>query len=545
MKPIYIGVMLDDPKVLQRWWESEVGELLPKRIAHHMTIKFGPSADEVAALPVGEPVTLEVVGYANSGEIQAVVVRPHGVESANRIPHVTVATDGATSPVKSNDLLADGWERVKGPTLKGKVGFFAGGRDWFDLGVLGRTASVRIALRNADPVPSAPVYYAGVLGPTVTYTADNPRDLTRGKRYDTQVVRVDTNRGTVDFDMSWTEAMSRRQGLPTARDRAWARPSQQTYVIPSGDVAFAGMSNTQTVKLLRHLMSADPRVTPDFRIVNSERYRGRTVGDVAGDPRDVDVVMTGRGRGGMPTPLVAYHGTSTMRAKTILKEGFVPGRQRFTYEDQVPGYSEHNVYLTVNPEDAENYATRQAIFDKSNAAVLRVTIPPEEMKNIVFDEDTAKGWVKLDRNYLLTLAGEPEPRFPRYKALQVGGYRGYFVGDERQHPIPLRENQLLLKDEIHVGTLLRWVMSGAMVDDDEFRALVSAVYDPKRYLKTSLRRGLITYAGTIPASWVELFRTYPRVKYPAEDSLRFDEYQRIRQETQEKMVRHVAARSMK
>lgn len=521
MKPVYVGVMLDDPKELQRWWASEVGELLPRRIAHHMTIRFGPSADEVAALPVGEPVTLEVVGYANSGEIQAVVVRPHGVESANRIPHVTVATDGATSPVKSNDLLAEGWERVKGPTLKGKVGFFAGGRDWFDLGVLGRTASVRVALRDADPVPSSPAYYAGVLGASVKYTAGNPTELTRGKLYGTQVVRVDTTRDTVDFDMSWNGVMSRRQGLPTARDRAWARPSQQTYVIPSGDVAFAGMSNTQTVKLLRHLMSADPRVTPDFRIVNSERYHGRTVGEVAGDPRDVDVAMTGRGRGGTPTPLVAYHGTSTMRAKIILKEGFVPGRQRFTYEDQVPGYSDHNVYLTVNPEDAENYATRQAIFDKSNAAVLRVTIPPDELENIVFDEDMATGWVPLTRPYTLTVVDESQ-------------FNGARAGQ-----------QVVYKDEFHVGRLFRWMKNGVVADDDEFRALVSAVFDPKSYLRASLRRGLITYAGTIPASWVELFRTYPRVKYPTEDRLRFDEYQRIRQETQEQMVRHVAARSLK
>jgi hypothetical protein len=145
MRPVYVGVMLDDPRELLRWWESSVGELLPRRIAHHMTIKFGPTVDEVAALPVGKPVTLDVVGYANSGEIQVVVVRPRGVASTNRIPHVTVTTDGATSPSKSNDLLAEDWIHVNGPTLTGRVGFFAGGRDWFDLGVLGRTA------RHATP----------------------------------------------------------------------------------------------------------------------------------------------------------------------------------------------------------------------------------------------------------------------------------------------------------------------------------------------------------------------------------------------------------
>jgi len=517
MKPIYAGVMLDDPKVLLRWWESHVGGLLPKRVSHHMTIQFGPSVDDVAELPLGEPVTLEVVGYAGDVEIQAVVVRPHGVSSKNRIPHVTVATDGVTPAVKANELLARGpVTPVNGPILTGRVGFFAAGREWYELVDLGRTASVRVALKNADPVPAAPVYYAGVMGPNVTYTAGNPNELTRGKGWGTQVVKVDTTRGTVDFDMSWNGVMSRRQGLPKNH-----RSPQQTYVIPSGDTAFRGMSNTQTVKLLGHLMKADPRVTPDFRIVNSERYHGRTVGDVAGDPRDVDVAMTGRGRAGMPTPLVVFHGTSTMRAKTILKEGFVPGQQRFEYADQVPGYTNRNVYLTVNPEDAENYATRQAIFDKSNAAVLRVTIPPDELGNVVFDEDMATGWVPLKREYVLTVA---DPK--QFNGLRTG-------------------ETYVLKGEIHAGTLFRRMMSGAYADTEDFRALVADVHDPKKYLKDSLRSGLVTYAGNIPASWVEMYRSYPRVKYPTEDRLKFDEYQRIRQETQERMVRHVASRSLR
>ncbi|NBR00760.1 MAG: hypothetical protein EBT79_10030 [Actinobacteria bacterium] len=516
MKPAYAAIMLDDPNVLLRWWESHVGEVLPRRIAHHMTIKFHPSVDEVAALPLGEPVTLDVVGYAGDVEIQAVVVRAHGIASANRIPHVTVATDGVTPPVKSNDLLERGpVTPVNGPRLTGRVGFFAREREWYSLDDLVRTASVRVALRNADPVPPTPVYHAGVMGPNVTYTSGNPTHLTNGERWRSQVVKVDTTRGTVDFDMSWNGGMNRRQGLPNNHQRS------QTYVIPSGDTAFRGMSNTQAVKLLTHLMRVDPRVTPDFRIVNSERYRGRTVGDVAGDPRDVDVAMTGRGRAGMPTPLVVYHGTSTMRAKTILKEGFVPGRQRFEYPDQVPGYTNRNVYLTVNPEDAENYATRQAIFDKSNAAVLRVTIPPDELGNIVFDEDMASGWVPLKREYVLTVA---DPN--QFNGLRTG-------------------ETYVLKDEVHAGTLFRRMMSGAYADTEDFRALVADVHDPKKYLKNSLRAGLVTYAGPVPASWVEMYRSYPRVKYPTEDRLKFDEYQRIRRETQEKMVRHVANRSLR
>lgn len=147
MTPQYVGVMLDDPKVLLRWWVGTVGELLPRPIAHHMTIQHKPTPDEIAALPIGKPVQLRVIGYADSGEIQAVVVQPHGVESMRRIPHITVATDGSTPPVKSNDLLAEGWIPVHGPVLTGRVGLRDGTQDWFGLGALGRMAS-RIARRE-------------------------------------------------------------------------------------------------------------------------------------------------------------------------------------------------------------------------------------------------------------------------------------------------------------------------------------------------------------------------------------------------------------
>lgn len=142
MKTAYAAVILDDPGILLRWWRDAVGDLLPRRKAHHMTIRFDPSADEIAALPIGESVALDVVGYADNGLIQAVVVRPRGVWSASRVPHVTVATDGFTSAKQSNDMLAYGWTPVDGPTLKGRVGIVAGGRGWFDLGVRGRTSSM-------------------------------------------------------------------------------------------------------------------------------------------------------------------------------------------------------------------------------------------------------------------------------------------------------------------------------------------------------------------------------------------------------------------
>ena len=98
-----------------------------------MTIKFKPSPEEVLSLPIGDTVDLKVVGWAADDQAQAIVVSPSGVRSANKHPHVTVATDG-TSPAYSNDLINNGpVTKVSGPTLKGRVGIFTGKDVQYDL----------------------------------------------------------------------------------------------------------------------------------------------------------------------------------------------------------------------------------------------------------------------------------------------------------------------------------------------------------------------------------------------------------------------------
>jgi hypothetical protein len=74
--------------------------------AHHMTIKFKPSEEEVAALDMGAMVDLTIIGYAACDKIQAVAVT--GFDSDNDIAHITVSTDGKTGPKESNTLLALG-----------------------------------------------------------------------------------------------------------------------------------------------------------------------------------------------------------------------------------------------------------------------------------------------------------------------------------------------------------------------------------------------------------------------------------------------------
>ena len=95
----------------------------PKVLAHHMTIAFKPTDDEIAALPLGQLIKLRVVGYAEDEYGQAIAAEPVGVVSKNAIPHVTISVD-KKSPVYSNELLASGCEQVIPFEIYARVGLF-------------------------------------------------------------------------------------------------------------------------------------------------------------------------------------------------------------------------------------------------------------------------------------------------------------------------------------------------------------------------------------------------------------------------------------
>ena len=158
-KALFTAVILDDPSALFRWWEKETGiPLLSKRFAHHMTIKFKPSPEEVKALPMGDSAPLEIVGWAADEKCQTVKVKVAGVTSSNKIAHITVATDG-TSPVYSNDLLAKGVTPAKGKKkLKARVGFVSNKQqDTFDLkDTIYEESLDRVASRYLEAVERKP-----------------------------------------------------------------------------------------------------------------------------------------------------------------------------------------------------------------------------------------------------------------------------------------------------------------------------------------------------------------------------------------------------
>ena len=76
-----------------------------------------------------------------------------------------------------------------------------------------------------------------------------------------------------------------------------------------------------------------------------------------------------------------------------------PGVRDESYADLIPGYSNKNVYLTFSVSEAENYATRESIWNGGSPLVIRVEIP--DPTKIVADEDYF-AWVSLPRTYMLT-----------------------------------------------------------------------------------------------------------------------------------------------
>ncbi len=121
--PTYTGVFLDEAshRALVEWWKEHTDAPLFEKVhAHHMTIKFKPTAEEIEKTPVGKKVKLKVIGWAADEKAQAVLVDP-GIPSANKHPHITMSVATGVNPAYSNELLAQGSNRVSGPTLTGVV----------------------------------------------------------------------------------------------------------------------------------------------------------------------------------------------------------------------------------------------------------------------------------------------------------------------------------------------------------------------------------------------------------------------------------------
>lgn len=110
-------------------------------------------------------------------------------------------------------------------------------------------------------------------------------------------------------------------------------------------------------------------VTDDFRIKGVPPHIPKTIEAVLQMHDPTDLVITQQ-------PIVMYHGTSMKRWQTIERKGLQPGNASGVYNDLIPNYSEHNVYLAVSAKVAEFYAKRQAQKDGvTEAVILAISVP--------------------------------------------------------------------------------------------------------------------------------------------------------------------------
>ena len=311
-------------------------------------------------------------------------------------------------------------------------------------------------------------------------------------------LRVNHGKGEISMDLSFLDWMTRRGGQKPGSD-----PHRQyaSYVIPSGDVTAGTVQDVK--KLLKHVTQKDTRDVQDYPIVGNEKFYGMTVRDVL-EQRGAS--ETQRGTDPSATDLVAYHGTSSELAKNILSKGLRPGKSQYSYVDQVEGWSEGNVYLSISPTDAENYATRAAIWYGGKPTVLRVTVP--DPANIVADEDTWRKF-KLDEPFT------------------VGDGSDDDVVHTHVHPRDWPRNREY------------WLEKGWI--DERTAASVDAQVE--REIKTNIKSGLkgssgaFAYRGPIMPKFIEKWREYPKKSYGPESKLDQEKYDKIRADVLAKMKR--------
>ncbi len=139
-RPIYSAVFLDLTDAdLDRVSApfGGVGNLRATLYAHHITLKFRPTVEEVLELGgiygdklrekacvLGSRVEVTLCGMVDRDGVQALRAIPGGWESTNKVPHLTVATDQGVKPFHSNAVLEQGCEPIPHIHVEGRLGVF-------------------------------------------------------------------------------------------------------------------------------------------------------------------------------------------------------------------------------------------------------------------------------------------------------------------------------------------------------------------------------------------------------------------------------------
>ena len=301
-------------------------------------------------------------------------------------------------------------------------------------------------------------------------------------------LKVNIAKKQIDLDLNYLDYRERRSA---------ENPENRSYVIPTGTEGKFDIDSKMFKDVLKHLVKKDSRVTKDFKIVNSEKYRNKSIADVLSIPTEID-----KTHGASREKLYLYHGTGTKRWDEIKKRGLVPGSGGTEYSDLVKGWSENNIYLTSSPSGAENYASRAAAWGYGDPIVLKIEVP--DISKLVADED-AFGHAKLGKNQQLTyLTGR---KFSAPWGDDIMGVRFWLKN----------------KDEFEKNSEYE------IVD----KAVNKKILDS---IKTGLKkRGIVAYRGIIRPKFITPYKQYKKKTFDTperEGGPSAEEYERIRGEVE-------------
>jgi len=125
IKPVYSAVFVDQDQLRERMKIDSKKYPNQENMAHHSTIQFKPTMEEVDALPIGTTLDMKIIGRLQTDKVDVLIVdNPY---SKNTHPHITLATAKGVKAVASNKEIAENYTKIQ--PLEETIGGVIGIRD--------------------------------------------------------------------------------------------------------------------------------------------------------------------------------------------------------------------------------------------------------------------------------------------------------------------------------------------------------------------------------------------------------------------------------
>jgi hypothetical protein len=342
----------------------------------------------------------------------------------------------------------------------------------------------------------------------------------------TGYVEVDNVKKIVNLDTSKSTNQQNRR--PNSKIDNFNSKAKDAYPILQGEPGVERVM--EVVKIFKMLVRFDER-TIDYEVIGDDRFHGYTVGTVISEPPELKKQLHTRLISDRSQEVTLYHGTSIKRAKIILKTGLNPGIRTKAYGDMVKNYSENNVYVSLNPATAANYATREAINDGSDPTILKINLKGLQINRAIPDEDSMHWLIRsVPKEYYKSFM-QKNPILGDIWGHEYGAFDQHFKNFNHEDQkfnlmwIFYQGNDEMIakgkaafekygldagyKSAGKVGSSLQNPTDPKVVELEKkiYRDLISTFVDGA-YHSSVKNLGNVAYPGKIPASQIEIFKTW-------------------------------------